>query len=121
MSEEQQWQVAVDRGLVVQRTCDHLDGLPLAAPSPGGPPPEDGPERPGDAPPACEDCLREGTTWVHLRACLSCGRIGCCDSSPGRHAHRHARSVAGHHVARSAEPGEAWAWCYTDELYLHPA
>nr|WP_259465036.1 UBP-type zinc finger domain-containing protein [Streptomyces sp. TLI_171] len=68
----------------------------------------------------CEDCLRDGGRWVHLRACLVCGHVGCCDDSPGQHAHAHARTTAGHHLARSLEPGEAWAWCYTDELYLHP-
>ncbi|MFB9368564.1 UBP-type zinc finger domain-containing protein [Kitasatospora sp. NPDC001664] len=112
MSTEQRWRVAPDPGLVVQRTCDHLDDLAApAAPA----------EVPADTAPACEDCLRNGTTWVHLRACLHCGHIGCCDSSPGRHAFRHAHAEHGHHIARSVEPGEQWAWCYTDELFLRPA
>jgi hypothetical protein len=59
----------------------------------------------------CEECLRAGTSWVHLRLCLSCGHVGCCDSSPGRHATRHAR----HPVVASDEPGEHWAWCYVDQ------
>jgi Zn-finger in ubiquitin-hydrolases and other protein len=65
--------------------------------------------------PGCEDCLAIGGTWVHLRMCQTCGRVGCCDSSPHRHASAHARSV-GHPIARSAEPGEDWSWCYVDEL-----
>jgi len=67
----------------------------------------------------CEDCLREGTRWVHLRECLSCGHVGCCDNSPRKHATRHYRTV-GHPLVRSFEPGEAWAWCYVDELFLLP-
>jgi CPA1 family monovalent cation:H+ antiporter len=65
-------------------------------------------------PGACPECLRDGTTWVHLRLCLSCGHVGCCDSSVGRHATAHFRD-SGHPVMRSAEPGEAWRWCYVDE------
>ncbi len=62
----------------------------------------------------CEDCEREGTRPVHLRRCLSCGSVGCCDSSPGRHAERH--HLQSHHpVMRSHEPGESWRWCYVDE------
>jgi Na+/H+ antiporter len=63
---------------------------------------------------ACEDCLVEGTTWVHLRSCLTCGHVGCCDSSPRKHARMHFGSV-GHPVIVSAEPGEAWRWCWMDE------
>jgi hypothetical protein len=63
----------------------------------------------------CEDCLAIGGTWVHLRMRQTCGRIGCCDSSPHRHASGHARS-GGHPIARSAEPGEDWSWCYVDEV-----
>ena len=63
----------------------------------------------------CEACLAIGGTWVHLRMCQSCGRIGCCDSSPHRHASAHARS-ARHPIARSAEPGEEWSWCYLEEI-----
>jgi hypothetical protein len=64
---------------------------------------------------ACEDCLRIGSTWVHLRLCTQCGRIGCCDDSPNRHATAHFHASA-HPVIRSAEPGEDWFWCYVDEL-----
>ena len=76
-----------------------------------------------DAPPdavpnsteGCVDCLREGTRWVHLRLCLSCGNVGCCDSSVRRHATRHFHDTA-HPVIRSFEPGEAWRWCYVHEV-----
>jgi Na+/H+ antiporter len=63
----------------------------------------------------CEGCVAEGTTWVHLRTCLACGYTGCCDSSPRRHATAH-YAATGHPVIRSAEPGEAWRWCYVDQL-----
>jgi hypothetical protein len=63
----------------------------------------------------CEECLKTGTRWVHLRMCMSCAKIGCCDSSPERHASRHAREDR-HPIARSAERGEDWSWCYVDEV-----
>ena len=63
----------------------------------------------------CEDCLATGWEWLHLRMCETCGKIGCCDSSPNRHASRHAH-VAGHPIVRSAEPGEDWSWCFVDEV-----
>jgi uncharacterized UBP type Zn finger protein len=63
----------------------------------------------------CEECLKTGGRWVHLRMCQSCGRIGCCDNSPGRHATAHFNS-SGHPIIRSVEPGEDWSWCYVDEL-----
>lgn len=63
----------------------------------------------------CQDCMDAGEHgWVHLRVCLDCGHVGCCDSSPGRHATAHYR-VAGHPVMRSYEPGEKWRWCFTDD------
>jgi uncharacterized UBP type Zn finger protein len=71
-------------------------------------------ERPGEIA-GCEECLRSGGSWVHLRMCQICGRIGCCDSSPGRHATGHARAE-GHPVMRSVEPGEEWSWCVVDEV-----
>ncbi|MFP5336790.1 MAG: cation:proton antiporter [Actinomycetes bacterium] len=71
--------------------------------------------------PGCEDCLREGTTdWVHLRTCLTCGHVGCCDSSPGRHATGHHAST-GHPLVASAEPGETWAYCYLDAVTVPAA
>ena len=63
----------------------------------------------------CEQCLREGMTWVHLRICTRCGHVGCCDSSQGQHATQHFRDT-GHPVMRSLEPGEAWRWCFVDEV-----
>jgi hypothetical protein len=63
----------------------------------------------------CAECLAMGSSWVHLRMCQSCGQIGCCDSSPNQHASKHARA-SGHAIARSAEPGEEWSWCYVDEV-----
>jgi hypothetical protein len=84
-------------------TCTHLDHvlvtqLPAAA---------DG----------CPDCLAVGDPWCHLRICLECGKIGCCDDSPNRHASAHARA-SGHPIIRSIEPGEDWSWCYADRLAL---
>ena len=63
----------------------------------------------------CQECIELGDTWVHLRFCATCGRVGCCDDSKNRHATRHARTV-GHPVIRTKEPGENWAWCVPDEL-----
>jgi hypothetical protein len=81
-------------------TCTHLDAIAPVEPSA----------------PGCEDCLALGQrNWVHLRMCQSCGHIGCCDNSPGRHATAHYRSV-GDPIIRSYEPGEDWFWCYPDEL-----
>jgi hypothetical protein len=64
----------------------------------------------------CEECVRIGSEWVHLRTCQTCGKTHCCDSSPNRHASKHARSSS-HPVAASAEPGERWLWCFADEAY----
>jgi len=79
--------------------CEHLLAAPRVAIA----------RTPGE----CEDCVREGTTWVHLRMCLTCGQVGCCDSSVGNHATKHFRHTD-HPVMRSVEPGEAWRWCYVD-------
>ena len=65
--------------------------------------------------PGCQECLKSGDAWVHLRLCLSCGHVGCCDESPNRHATAHFRSSR-HPVIRSYEPDEAWAYCYPDDL-----
>jgi CPA1 family monovalent cation:H+ antiporter len=67
-----------------------------------------------NTPEGCEECLATGSTWVHLRLCLQCGHVGCCDSSPERHASKHFESE-GHPVMRSFEPGEEWRWCFVDE------
>jgi len=63
----------------------------------------------------CEDCLKSGAKWLHLRICLTCGHVGCCDSSPNRHASAHAHTSS-HPIIRSLEPGEEWSWCYVDEV-----
>jgi len=79
--------------------CTHLDTIRDVKPSANG----------------CEDCLKIGATWVHLRMCLQCGHVGCCDSSPNRHATKHFH--ASHHpIIASREPGEAWKYCYVDDL-----
>ena len=83
-------------------SCEHLDEAPRDVESVA----KDG---------ECQDCVRDGfTNWVHLRKCLACGHIGCCDSSPHHHASRHFEDV-GHPVMRSAEPGEEWRWCFVDD------
>ncbi len=65
----------------------------------------------------CEDCLKVGGRWVHLRLCMSCGHVGCCDDSPNRHAPAHHRQTT-HPVIQSFEPGEAWAYCYLDNTMV---
>ena len=69
--------------------------------------------------PGCEECLASGDSWVHLRLCLTCGHVGCCDSSKNKHARRHFRSI-GHPIVQSLEPGEDWGWCYADQVFLDP-
>jgi uncharacterized UBP type Zn finger protein len=81
--------------------CTHLDAVELLEP--------DGPVA------GCEECLASGDRWMHLRMCLTCGHIGCCDSSPNRHARAHHESSE-HPIARSVEPGEDWSFCFVDEL-----
>lgn len=81
--------------------CAHLDSIEVT-------------ELPATVP-GCEECLKTGDRWVHLRMCMQCGRIGCCDDSPNRHATAHAHE-SGHPIIRSAEPGEDWSWCYVDEV-----
>jgi uncharacterized UBP type Zn finger protein len=71
-------------------------------------------------PNGCEECLKTGGWWVHLRLCLTCGHVGCCDSSPSKHATKHYHSSS-HPLVRSFEPGEDWGWCYADDLMLEPA
>ena len=83
--------------------CTHLDHVLLA-------------ELP-DAVPGCPECLASGSPWLHLRICLECGQVGCCDSSPNRHASRHAHAT-GHPIARSIQPGEDWGWCYVDRDFV---
>ncbi len=66
-------------------------------------------------PTGCEECLALGDTWVHLRLCLECGHVGCCDSSKNKHATRHFGQTQ-HAIMKSFEPGENWRWCYVDEM-----
>jgi uncharacterized UBP type Zn finger protein len=68
-------------------------------------------------PDGCEECLQSGDEWVHLRLCLSCGHVGCCDSSKNKHASKHAKR-SGHPIVQSFQPGEDWKWCYEDEVYI---
>ena len=63
----------------------------------------------------CEECVKMGDRWVHLRLCLACGNVGCCDSSKNKHATRHFRATK-HPLVRSIEPGEGWVWCYVDKV-----
>ena len=84
----------------IAEVCTHLDQVKLTEP----------PEEIA----GCEECLAAGETWVHLRMCATCGKIGCCDSSPNRHASKHAEASA-HPIIRSAEPGEEWSWCFLDQ------
>ena len=86
-------------------TCAHLDQATDVEPS---------------TTEGCEDCLREGGSWVHLRVCLTCGHVGCCDSSAGRHADAHHQGTR-HPLIRSMEAGEDWGWCYPDRIVLAPA
>lgn len=81
------------------QSCTHLSEIDVAAT----------PSSPG-----CEDCLAVGGRWVHLRMCRACGHVGCCDSSPSRHATAH-YDASGHCLVSSYEPGEDWLWCYRDE------
>jgi uncharacterized UBP type Zn finger protein len=92
-------------GQPTEQTCSHLDESHDVEPS---------------STVGCEDCLREGSRWVHLRQCLVCGHVGCCDSSPRRHATAHFLATE-HPLVRSFEPDEEWGWCYADELVLVPA
>lgn len=74
-----------------------------------------------DRPPrGCEDCLKIGASWVHLRICLTCGHVGCCDSSPNRHATKHFRATS-HPLITSGEVGETWAYCYAENRFLSEA
>jgi uncharacterized UBP type Zn finger protein len=76
-----------------------------------------GADPPAQNPAGCQECLAEGTRWVHLRLCLDCGHVGCCDSSPRRHATAHFNTTT-HPVIRSFQPGENWRWCYVDQALV---
>lgn len=68
-------------------------------------------------PNGCEECLQMGSTWVHLRLCLTCGHVGCCDSSPNKHATKHFKATE-HPIIRSFQPGENWKYCYIDNMMI---
>lgn len=81
--------------------CSHLDQINDVEPGTNG----------------CEECLKTGDSWVHLRMCLICGHVGCCDSSKNTHATKHFHGT-GHPVIQSAQPGEDWRWCYVDNIMM---
>jgi CPA1 family monovalent cation:H+ antiporter len=83
--------------------CTHLEEVRDVSPS---------------SPDGCEECLKDGQReWFHLRLCMTCGYVGCCDSSPGKHASAHFRET-GHPIVKSFQPGETWGWCFVDEDLL---
>jgi uncharacterized UBP type Zn finger protein len=83
----------------VAKPCTHIAGIREVTPSALG----------------CEECLKIGSAWLHLRICRSCGHVGCCDDSPNRHATAHSHETS-HPIIRSLEPGEEWCWCYADDV-----
>ncbi|MFT4039739.1 MAG: UBP-type zinc finger domain-containing protein [Thermomicrobiales bacterium] len=85
--------------------CTHLDQIHDVTPK---------------TPEGCEECLEMGDTWVHLRLCLTCGHVGCCDSSRNKHATKHFHAE-GHPIVQSFERGEDWIWCYIDEVAMEPS
>jgi hypothetical protein len=86
---------------MADETCTHTGSIHRVTPSAKG----------------CEDCLRIGSPWVHLRICRTCGHVGCCDQSPSRHATAHFRAT-GHPIIEGYDPPEGWGWCYIDEVFL---
>ncbi len=85
----------------MSRTCTHTDQIHDVKPHTDG----------------CEECLKSGSWWVHLRMCRTCGHVGCCDSSPNKHATKHFHATQ-HPIVRSAEPGESWSYCYVDDVMV---
>jgi uncharacterized UBP type Zn finger protein len=90
-------------GKIMNQDCSHLNQINEVTPSAEG----------------CEDCLKIGDTWVHLRLCLICGHVGCCDNSKNRHATAHFHET-GHPLIASFEPDEDWVWCYVDRVLMSP-
>jgi uncharacterized UBP type Zn finger protein len=84
-------------------SCTHLDQIHVVTPSAKG----------------CEECLKMGDSWVHLRVCLICGHVGCCDNSKNKHATKHFHTTH-HPIMQSFEPGEDWLWCYVDDVAMEP-
>ncbi len=85
--------------------CEHIEDSKLIAPN---------------TPEGCEECLKMGSDWVHLRLCLACGHVGCCDSSPNKHATKHFHTTK-HPVIKSFEPGEDWEYCYVHSITYEPS
>lgn len=83
-------------------TCTHLEQIKDVTPK---------------TPDGCEECLKTGDSWVHLRLCETCGHVGCCDSSPNKHATKHFRQTK-HAIITSFEPGEEWGYCYVDQIFV---
>lgn len=94
---------AVNRGMVDDKGCSHISQIQDVIPSADG----------------CEDCLKIGDDWVHLRLCLTCGHVGCCDDSKNKHATRHHHETE-HPMIVSYEEGENWLWCYVDKVGIEP-
>ena len=86
---------------MTKNSCTHLDTIRAVKPSARG----------------CEECLKIGSPWVHLRLCRSCGHVGCCDSSPNRHATKHFQATR-HPIIEGYDPPEGWGWCYLDEAFF---
>jgi Zn-finger in ubiquitin-hydrolases and other protein len=86
-------------GAAMSKSCSHLHTIRTVTPSALG----------------CEECLKTGDPWVHLRLCRTCGHVGCCDSSPNRHATKHFHAT-GHPIIEGYDPPEGWGWCYVDEV-----
>jgi uncharacterized UBP type Zn finger protein len=86
-------------GVMINRTCSHQSQIQDVTPSAQG----------------CEECLKTGDRWVHLRMCLTCGHVGCCDASKNKHATKHFHAT-GHPIMKSFERGENWRWCYVDRV-----
>jgi uncharacterized UBP type Zn finger protein len=94
---------SIASGRIKASECGHLREIQDVQPSTEG----------------CEDCLKVGDVWVHLRICLICGHVGCCDNSKNKHATRHF-DATGHPLIQSFEPGEEWLWCYADQVLIAP-
>ena len=92
-------QALIDEETLMTKTCSHLDTIRDVTPSALG----------------CEECLKIGSPWVHLRLCRTCGHVGCCDNSPNRHATKHFHATS-HPIIEGYDPPEGWGWCYVDEV-----
>jgi uncharacterized UBP type Zn finger protein len=91
--------------VTIEMPCEHVSAVKIRAV-----------QRPADG---CEECLKMGGVWVHLRYCLTCGQVGCCDSSPNKHATKHFHKTK-HPIVTSGEPGETWVWCFVNDQAISP-